>query len=46
MHPNKLTRAFLIGTLLALVIVACTPGTDTDDGDDDDARVPVVQQLA
>lgn len=47
MTRSKLTRAFLIGTLLVLALTGCVPGTD-DDGDDndDDARVPVVFQLA
>lgn len=46
MKPFKLTRAFLLMTLLVLsvALVSCVPEEDDDD-DEEDSRVPVVRQL-
>lgn len=48
MNRGKLTRAFLISSLLVLsvALVSCVPeGNDADD-EEEDSRVPVVYQLA
>ncbi len=47
MNQPKLTRAFLLSSLLVLsvALVSCIPEGDDDD-DDEDSRVPVVYQLA